>query len=58
MGRRYESEIFEGDWPDAFCSRLCAWGYIGPGCTAAAPTEVLPLDLQRGAYDGRPQVLC
>ena len=37
MGRQHEAEAFEEDRPDAFCSRCCAWGHIGPRCTAAVP---------------------
>ena len=37
QGRRYEVDAYEEVRPDAYCSRCCGWGHIGPRCTAAAP---------------------
>lgn len=36
-GLRREAEVFEEARPDAFCSRYCMWGHVGPHCPAAAP---------------------
>ena len=36
LGCRHEAEPYKEERPDAFCDRCCAWGHVGPRCTAAA----------------------
>ena len=54
-GLRHELEPFEGAWPDAFCSRCCAWGHVAPQCSAAVPQVRL---LQGKPPGGRSSAPC
>lgn len=37
QGCRYRADAYEEVRPDAYFSRCCGWGHVGPRCTVAAP---------------------